>query len=235
MQIVGSAQLSGPDPLQRLLGLLPSQTQGAGQTSPVGAEDTAEPPSPSPPKADQGPAARFAARTLASLLQVQQQPPAAGDLADALIGQADVNGDGGLSIEEIQAELAKAGDSATGAQAISQAMTKLDTDGDGKLSAGELAAGFEALAQARGQTQTASQADPAAGAPAPPGLRHRHHGHHGVSSTDLAQLLLGAGDADGDGKLSGAELAAAIDAMRQAPGPSTASAAAYQAATAVTA
>jgi Ca2+-binding EF-hand superfamily protein len=231
MQSIGISSLFGSRPVQTLLNLIgPAPASTTGQTSPTGANDTTSAATPAPPRPDQGPGAQFAASTLASLLGVQQQQPSsAGDLASALIGQADANGDGGLDAQEIQSILGS-GSGAPSADDITSALGKLDTNGDGKLSADELSAGFASMAKAHGH----------------------HHGHQAASSADLAQKLISGGDADGDGelsadeisaqlpaqasglsgdalktaiqkldtdgdgKLSGAELAAAIDAMRSA-------------------
>jgi Ca2+-binding EF-hand superfamily protein len=237
MHIIGNPALFGAGQAQRLLGaLLRPDTSSAGQSSPTGAEGSAV--STTSQKPQQTPGQRFASATLASLLSVQQQqdgPQGSGatDFATALIKQADTDGDGALSVDELKAALNQP--SADPSEALKSMMSKLDANGDGKLDASELAAGLEQLHQAHGR-----------------GHHHHHGGEQGLSSTDLAGKLVGSADSDGDGllsaseigaqlssagvtmtdadlssaigkldtdgdgKLSGAELAAAIDALRKA-------------------
>ncbi|MDB5445575.1 MAG: calcium-binding protein [Phenylobacterium sp.] len=196
MQAIGNSSLLGAGQTQRLLGmLLQQQTKSTGQTSPLGADDAAAPAAPASLTPAQGPGQQFASATLASLLSLQQQqpaqPPSAGDLASALIGQADTNGDGALSADEITSVLAQNGGAAPGSDAVTSAIGKLDSNGDGKLSASELTAGLDTLRKAHG---------------------HHHHSQQAASSTDLASKLLGKADTNGDGGLSADEISAQLTA-----------------------
>ena len=157
-----------------------------GSSGPSGA------PPPSPPGQ-----AQLAGRTLASLVDLQASPPSASDIASTLLGAFDADQNGSLSLDEVQTALSKMGDTAD-ASKVKDAFARLDTNGDGQLSADELA--------------TAIQAHQQAG--------HAHHGHHGhgahgahgakPSSDQLAQDILSAADSNGDGVLSLDEIAAAL-------------------------
>jgi Ca2+-binding EF-hand superfamily protein len=206
-----------------------------------GSQRSGPPPGPPPgPPASGGPSSQFAANTLSDLLSTQEgdQTSPFADFAAKLINQADTDGDGALSVDEIKASLGSGSTSPTDAtDDLSAAVAKLDTDADGKLSASELGAGLAA--------------------------KRPHHGHHAghtpKSSADVASKLIsqadsdrdgalgldeveaalgsdaGAADnlsasikkldADGDGRLSAADLSAALDAFRTANqrGPATGS------------
>ncbi|MDB5452865.1 MAG: hypothetical protein JWO33_1443, partial [Caulobacteraceae bacterium] len=58
-------------------------------------------------------------------------PPSSSDVAAKLISQADSNGDGALGVDEVQAALGS--DAAASAETLTASISKLDTDGDGKL------------------------------------------------------------------------------------------------------
>src|SRR6185295_16749054 len=79
--------------------------------------------------------------------------------------------------DEIQKSL-----SVSASDEISAAVSKLDTDGDGKLSSSELSTALEA-----------KQAEHS---------RRGHHAHAARSSDDLAAKLVKDADGDGDGSLS---------------------------------
>lgn len=169
--------------VQRLLGLLLPQGRAATrQDSPGGtngAQDAAAaPPPPGPPP---GVGLRsFAARTLGSLLSAQEQHPSASDIAGRLITAADGDGDGALSLTEIQTALG-----ATPSDRLAAAFNSVDADSDGKVSAEELTAGLQA---ARGH--------------------HGHHAR--PASSDVAASLISNVDTDADGALSLAEIAAKL-------------------------
>jgi Ca2+-binding EF-hand superfamily protein len=241
MQIHGNSAAYELNPLKRVLGTLFQQpANSAGQNSPTDASSSTSAASPLPLPA---PGQQFASATLASLLGVQQQAqtPTAADIANQVIGKVDTDGDGQLSASEITTALNAGGDNRA-SDAVTAAISKLDSNGDGQLSADELTA---AIQQRMTQVQ---------------GHHHHHHGGHGgPSGADLASKIIGAGDTDGDGSLSqnelsgelgqagvtmssddlatafkkldgngdgllsGAELAAAIDALRGgSPTPATA-------------
>ncbi len=105
---------------------------------------------------------RFAADTLSSLLSLQQT--SSNDLANKLIGKVDGDGDGSLSLAEIESTLSGAPKSASGAAAsdpLAQAFASLDTDGDGKLNASELSSALDTLKASH---------------------HHHHHRHAGPAS-----------------------------------------------------
>ncbi|WP_372781122.1 EF-hand domain-containing protein [Phenylobacterium sp.] len=160
-----------------------------------GADQTAT--SATPPTTTQpagGPnAAQFTADTLSSLLSAQEAPPTSADVAAKVIGTADANGDGALSLDEVEKALGQ--DTTTGADALSQAFAKVDTNGDGQVDANELTSALDAQKSASG-------------------AHHAHHAHHAhqsaPSSSDLASNVLGALDTDGDGELSAGEIQTAL-------------------------
>ena len=66
------------------------------------------------------------------------------DLALQVFGQADSNGDGALSADELASALGGVGGAAASVS-LSQASGKLDTNGDGSLSTAELTAAIDAF------------------------------------------------------------------------------------------
>jgi Ca2+-binding EF-hand superfamily protein len=130
---------------------------------------------------------------LSSLLSAQEAPPSSSDVAAKIIGTADTNGDGALSLGEVEGALGQ--DTTSGADALSQAFSKIDTNGDGQVDASELTNALDAQKSASG-------------------AHHAHHAHHAhqsaSSSTDLASKVLGAVDGNGDGELSASELQTAL-------------------------
>jgi len=94
--------------------------------------------------------------------RARQAPPNSSDLAAQVIGAADTDGDGALSVAEIDKALGRS-TASSGADALNAAIGKLDTDGDGKLSATELSAGIDAfrVAHHRSGSSAASQNPPA--------------------------------------------------------------------------
>ncbi len=203
MQISSTSTAYGGGEAQRLLSMLlqqQAQAQGvaAGQDVPGAADSPSPPPSPPQPAASGPSATQFASATLASLMTTQQQgPPSSTDIANKVIGAVDTDGDGQLSLAEI--EKALGADTTSGTDAASQAFAKLDTNGDGKISADELASALDA--------KKAADASSTGG---PGGVHHHHHHAHHASSADLAQQIFGQADANGDGALSADEISSAL-------------------------
>ncbi len=173
MQISSNSNAYDMSEVQRLLASLTSQNAtSSGQDLPSatsGANGPPDGPPPGPPPGgDSQASSRFAANTLSSLLGVQQDP--ASSLATSLIGQADTDGDGSLSLSEIEKAISggdstgtAASTSSTGASStdpLAAAFAKLDTDGDGKLSSSELTSAIKA--------------------------HHGHHHHHQPQGTDAS-------------------------------------------------
>jgi Ca2+-binding EF-hand superfamily protein len=183
MQISATSTAYGGGQAQRLLNqLLQTPTAASGQDLP-GETASVQRPSAPPlgPPASGG--AGFTSGALSGLLSTQEASPA-DDAAGKLLDAADTDGDGTLSLEEIQAAL---GANAAGqTDALTGAIAQLDTDGDSKLGASELSAGIKA--------------------------HHAHHGHHAAppASADLAAAMIGDVDTDGDGSLSAGEVRTAI-------------------------
>ena len=208
MQISSTPTAYGGGEAQRLLGMLLQQRgTAAGQDLP-GADDAPAPaPAAAQPAGGLG-AAQFASKTLSSLLSTQEAPPSSSHIAGKVIGAADTNGDGSLSLEEVEKALGQ--DTTSGADApqdaLGQAFAKVDTDGDGQISDSELTSALDARKAAGG-------------------AQHAHHGHHAhhaaASSTDLASQMLTDLDSDGDGALSASEIQAGL---KQGSGDALASA-----------
>jgi len=194
MQISSTPTAYGGGEAQRLLDLLlQRQVAPAGQDLP-GADSASAGPAPSPPQPASGPsAAQFTSDTLSSLLSAQEAPPSSADVAAKVVGTADTNGDGALSLDEVESALGQ--DTTSGADALGQAFAKVDTNGDGSVDANELSSALDAQKSASG-------------------AHHAHHAHHAhqaaPSSSDLGSDVLGAADADGDGELSAAEIQTAL-------------------------
>jgi hypothetical protein len=113
---------------------------------------------PGPPPA--GASDQFSSQTLSSLISAQEQANGDDDLASRLIGDADADGDGLLSLTEVQSTLGGDDGESTG---LTAALGAIDTDGDGKLSASELSAVLE-----KGKAQ------------------HAHHGHRHARPAEAA-------------------------------------------------
>jgi Ca2+-binding EF-hand superfamily protein len=182
--------------------LLQPQQAAAGQDLPGADSTTATPAAatPSAPQPTSSPSsAQFATNTLASLLSAQEAPPSSADIAAKIIGVADTNSDGSLSLGEVEkalgADTTTGADSSSGANALGQAFSSIDTNGDGQISADELTNALDAQKAAHG-------------------AHHGHHAHHAhqapPSSSDLASQLLGSADSNGDGQLSVAEIENAL-------------------------
>ena len=200
MQISSTPTAYGGGEAQRLLGMLLQQRGTAtGQDLP-GADDASAPSAAAPQPSGGLSAAQFASNTLSSLLSTQEAPPSSSDIAAKVIGAADTNGDGSLSLDEVEQALGQ--DTTSGADApqdaLGQAFAKLDTNGDGQISDSELTSALDAQKAAGGPQQA----------------QHAHHGHHahhaGASSSDLASQMLTDLDTDGDGELSADEIQAGV-------------------------
>jgi Ca2+-binding EF-hand superfamily protein len=191
MQISSTPTAYGGGEAQRLLGLL-LQQQGAqaGQDVPS-ADATSATTSPPTQPAGGSSAAQFTSDTLSSLLSAQEAPPSSADIAAKVISTADTNGDGSLSLDEVEKALGQ--DTTSGADALSQAFSKLDANGDGQIGADELTSALDAKKAAGG-------------------AHHGHHAHHAgqASSTDLASQVIGEADTNGDGELSADEIQTAL-------------------------
>lgn len=138
-------------------------------------ENHGGPPSGPPGPPPSGASDQFSSQTLSSLLSAQEQANGGSeDLANKLIGQADTDGDGLLSLTEIQSTLG-GGDSAD-TTGLTAALGALDTNGDGKLSSAELAAALE-----KGKAQHA---------------HHGHHGHHAKAAESQPETRTTAEDTD---------------------------------------
>jgi Ca2+-binding EF-hand superfamily protein len=229
MQISSTPTAYGGGEAQRLLNMiLQPQPASAGQDLPsTDATGTAS--TSTTQMAGQlsgGPSAtQFVSNTLASLLSAQEAPTSASSIASQIMSVADTNGDGSLSLSEVEnalgmstasgtdstsgANSASGTDSSSGADALAQAFAQIDTNGDGEISQQELT---NALA-----AQNGSQG--AQGAQGVHGAHHGGHHHHGASgasgadstsSTDLASQLLGAADSNQDGSLSLTEVESAL-------------------------
>jgi len=194
MQVSSVSTAYGGSQAQRMLSALLQPKTKTGQDVPgaAGGSDGSRPPAPPPgPPPSGGPSGQFAANTLSGLLSTQEDDKTSpfADFAAKLINQADTDGDGALSVDEIKASLGADSSTATGAtDDLSAAVAKLDTDADGKLSASELGAGLAAK-------------------------RHHHAhgaGHAAPSSTDIASKLISEGDSDGDGALGLDEIEATL-------------------------
>src|SRR5882672_170079 len=119
MQLSSTPTAYGGGDAQRLLSLL-LQQQGvqAGQNVPgAGSTSAATPPSPTQPSGGAN-AAQFTSETLSSLLSAQEAPPSSSDLAAMVVSTADTNGDGSLSLDEVEKALGH--DTTSGADALSQ-------------------------------------------------------------------------------------------------------------------
>lgn len=214
MQVTSTSLLSGAGQAERLLaGLLQLQPASDGGAQGADAASSGRPPPPpGPPPGQAG--GQMANKTLTSLLSVQEDQDSQ-SLAQSLIESADSDGDGSLSLEELQAALPNAGEQ------LGDALSRLDEDGDGKLSGGEL----ETALQAKGPPPRPPSKDDVA-ASLIDQLESDDDG--GLSLTEVQSSLsqiginddassaFGGLDSDGDGVLSAGELAAASSARDEA-------------------
>lgn len=217
MQISTSSATYGASQAQRVLASLLQQTsEPAGQDQPSKTKGSGGPP-PGPPPG--GGAAQFSSNTLSSLLSTQESA-GADDLASKLIEDADSDGDGALSLAEIQTSLG-----VEASDELTSAVSELDTDGDGVLSADELSAGLEANRPERRGPPPPSSSDIAlhllgdvdAGSDGALSLSEITSELGVDEDADLTSAF-GKLDTDGDSLLSTAELTAALDAFQAARG-----------------
>jgi len=237
MQTSSVSTAYGGGQAQRMLAaLLQQQTktgqdmQGAGEAS-GGAQPAGPPPGRPPGPPPSSASGQFAASTLTDLLSTQEGEETSpfSDLAADLIKQADTDGDGSLSADEIKGAIGNGSSSTDDADGLKAAMAKLDTDGNGTLSASELSAGLEARRSERGHRH--GHAPPSSSDVAAKLVSQADSDGDGALGLDEIEATLGSGDAssaetltasikkldtDGDGKLSAAELSAALDAFRTA-------------------
>lgn len=188
-----------PNPLNLLLGSAAGQTTSTSatgaatsSTSATGAsaEASATANSQATSLAGSTAATQFASGTLAGLLALQQinyRAPTTSDLASKMIQGADGNGDGQLSLTEVEGALS--GAAATDTSAVTAAFNKIDANGDGELSNSELSTALNAV---QGQLKGA-----------------HHHGRH-ASSSQVASEFTTLADGNGDGELSSSEVASAL-------------------------
>jgi Ca2+-binding EF-hand superfamily protein len=210
--------------------LMQQQPPTAGQDLPSDATSTAPSAASASTPTSATSADQFATDTLSSLLSAQEAPPSAANVASQVMSAVDTNGDGSLSLSEIEtalgADTSSGADASPIASAISQAFSQIDTNGDGEISANELTNALQAQNQAQGAQQ------------GPQGAHHHHHHAHGggaPSSTDLASQLLGSADTDGDGTLSLSEIEGALGLSPTSSTTSTSSTASTDATTATAA
>ena len=167
---------SVPSPLQQLLSTLQmDMTTGSGQTSPTDATDQATTAPASSPKPAGSASSQFSTDTLSALLAAQEGPPSASSVASNMIGSLDTNGDGSLSLDEVEQALSggNASSTSTSNTAEAQAFAKLDTNGDGQLSADELTAALNTMQQDQAQQTHGHH-----------GGGHHHHHMDASASTD---------------------------------------------------
>lgn len=161
----------------------PPPLDGSSDTSPANAPSAA---------ASQLPSQKFSASVLQTLLSAQttqSAQPSATDFANALIKGLDQNGDGSLSLSEVEQAInglqgqssQSSSSSSTSNDPLAQAFASLDTNGDGQLSADELTAGLEKLAK-----------DQSADATLAP---HRHHHHHHAEAAQPTDKQAASSDA----------------------------------------
>ncbi|MGV9005743.1 MAG: hypothetical protein ACOH1H_03295 [Brevundimonas sp.] len=178
MQISSSSAATSSMALNALRDLFQTRTtETTGQNSPTGSTSKSAKGPPSGPPPGPPPAAAngggFSADTLSALLQGQE---GGSGPAKAAIDAADTNGDGTVSLAELAASLG------TDAASVTKAFTRVDSDADGQINAGEMEAGLKSL-QGR-------------------------HGPHGPppSAADVAAGVLASADSDQNGSLSLAEI-----------------------------
>lgn len=201
MQISSTPTAYGGGEAQRLLNmLLQQQAPSTGQDLP-GADSATTTSTAAQPTSNTS-AAQFTSNTLASLLSAQEAPPSSAGVAAKVISTADTNGDGTLSLSEIESALGadttvSGSDTTSGASALGKAFASIDTNGDGQIGADELTTALDAQKGAQGAHHG----------------RHAHHAHGAPpSGSDLAAQAIGAADTDGDGTLSVAEIEKAVGA-----------------------
>jgi len=199
VNISGNPSTYASSHAQRLLAHLLQQARGAGQNQPGGDSASATDGPPAAPPAGPlpgGGAQAFVSKTLASLLSVQEDGSASGGATAGASGAS--------------------GSSDTGASKFADKLMKsADTNGDGELSADEIAAALGgttassdlSAAISKLDTDGDGQLNTSELTAALEAHRSGHAHHHArASADDLAAKLIGGADTDGDGSLSLAEV-----------------------------
>jgi hypothetical protein len=174
---------------------LPTPASGASSTSSLGASPLAATPS-----------SQFASDLLSALVSAQQSPPSAQTIAGQIISAINPNGNGSLSLSQVEQSLT--GSSATTSpqqQAIAGAYAQLDANGDGSLSQGELASALQSLQQQSDPTQAMA------------GHHHHHHHMQAETAADTTSSTSGVSSTSSD--------AAAVDATASVTTPAVSAAA----------
>jgi Ca2+-binding EF-hand superfamily protein len=157
--------------------------------------------------------------TMDGMMQLQTQPASASDVAAQLVSQLDTDGDGQVSITEIQQALANAGKDSD----VSRAFTSIDQNADGKLSSQELTNALSASRHHRHGHNAAQAAATLTSAFDQDGDGALSLDEVGAAvgqsgadaSSDIGQGFASL-DANGDGKLSADEISAAIQTRIEA-------------------
>jgi hypothetical protein len=149
------------------------------------------------------PSSQFASNVLSELLSAQESQPSSQNLASQIISAINPNGDGSLSLAQVEQSLT--GSSATTSPqqtGIANAFAQLDANGDGALSQSELAQALQSL----------QQNDPFQGV----GGHHHHHHHHiedqASSTANTATTSTSATAAEVDEPAAGASIVASTPA-----------------------
>jgi len=174
-EVAGIAPPDGQD--------LPTGSANSSSSSTTAAATTAPPPAPTTPSS------QFSSGLLSSLISLQSNPPSVSDVANAVISSVDTNGDGEISLSEFEnalgggssntASTSSASSSASSSAAstasaedtvLAAGFAKLDTNGDGEISASELTTEIQkALQSTQSGADQTSQTE---------GAHHHHGGHH---------------------------------------------------------
>lgn len=173
--------------------LLSGAASGAGQSAPTGQEapSSGEGGGVTAAASPATPASftPFAGGMMSGLLDLQQAPPSSSDAAAQLISSKDTDADGQLSLAEVKTAVGDGTDAASGyTQSVESGFAKLDANGDGQLSASELASALDSAKASGG---------------------HHHH-HHMRGAGHLADALMQQMDTDQSGGISLDEAASAL-------------------------
>jgi hypothetical protein len=167
---MSTSSIGGASNQSQLLQQLMKMTQTPGTNSDDAADSAgdmqvlapATPPG-APPAAGSTPSDMFSPDILSVLTSAQAggadpSAQAASTMAGQMVDQLDTDGDGEVSLSEMQTALGA--DGANASDGLTNAFAQLDTNGDGSLSTDELTTGLQKMA---GGSQGV----------------HGHHGHHG--------------------------------------------------------
>jgi Ca2+-binding EF-hand superfamily protein len=152
------------------------------------------------------PSQQFSSDLLATLISAQAAPPSASNVAGKLISNLDTNGDGTLSLSEVEKALSNGGAVQTSSAAtasLTSAFNKIDTNGDGQISQSELTTALQTLVQ-DAQSQ---------------GGNHHHH-HHSSGGADQAQAQTGSTNSTAAASTTSTSAAAATTADTSPAGSS---------------